>query len=93
MSSNHNHPHDHAHVHEHTHTHDSHNENSSGENIALLKYMLDHNRHHGEDLHSLYHSLETSGKKDAAALVGEALHFYDHGNEKLAEALKNMEDE
>lgn len=50
--------------------------------------MIDHNRHHGEDLHELYHSLEKAGKSSAAALVSEAMHFYNHGNDKLAEALK-----
>lgn len=93
MSDNHTHPHEHEHDHAHEHTHDGciHGEQkaqSAEENVALLKYMLEHNRHHGEDLHELYHSLEEAGKADAAKLVSDALHFFDHGNEKLAEALK-----
>ena len=85
---------DHTHIHEHEHTHEhcsccgEHKVQQEDENIALLKYMLEHNRHHGEDLHELHHSLEGAGKNEAAKLVAEALHFYDHGNEKLAEALK-----
>ncbi len=84
---------DHTHVHEHGHTHShcccgEHKTQPLDENLALLNYMLEHNRHHGEDLHELYHSLAAVGKTDAAKLVAEALHFYDHGNEKLAEASK-----
>lgn len=88
MSENHTHTHDDGHCHcheEHEHEHKEHNAN---EDVALLKYMIEHNRHHNEDLHELYHSLDGAGKKEAAALVGEAMHFFDHGNEKLANALK-----
>ena len=84
---------DHTHIHEHEHTHEhcscgEEQAQSADENLALLNYMLEHNRHHGEDLHELYHSLEGTGKAGEAKLVAEALHYYDHGNEKLAEALK-----
>ena len=85
------HTHEHGHTHEHTHDHccgAGHKAQSPEENLALLNYMLEHNRHHGEDLHELYHSLEAAGNTDTAKLVGEALHYYDHGNEKLAEAAK-----
>lgn len=82
----------HTHTHEdgHGHCHDEHEHraHSAGEDAALLKYMIDHNRHHNEDLHELYHSLADAGNKDAATLVGEAMHFFDHGNEKLESALK-----
>jgi hypothetical protein len=87
-----NHTHEHEHSHEHGHDHccggGEHTAHSADENIALLNYMIDHNRHHGEDLHELYHALAAAGKADAAAQVGEAMHFYEHGNEKLAAALK-----
>ena len=83
---------DHTHVHEHGHDHScggaEHKEPSAVENMAMLNYMIDHNRHHGEDLHELFHALEAAGKKDAAKAVAEAMHFYDHGTEKLEDALK-----
>ncbi|MEA4895532.1 MAG: cobalt transporter [Oscillospiraceae bacterium] len=89
------HTHIHGHEHEHEHIHEyccgggaEHNAQTADENLALLNYMIEHNRHHGEDLHELYHSLADSGKTEASKLVAEALHYYDHGNEKLAEALK-----
>ena len=79
--------HTHTHDDEHCHCHEDHNEHSANEDVALLKYMIEHNRHHGEDLHELFHTLDGAGKKEAAALVGEAMHFFDHGNEKLSAAL------
>lgn len=89
MCDNHNHNHDHGHDHSGNGCcHEEHKAQSADENVALLNYMIDHNQHHSEDLHELYHTLEHAGNAEAAALVGEALHFYTHGNEKLAEALK-----
>lgn len=87
MSDNHTHTHEDGHC----HCHEDHAEakvHSANEDVALLNYMIEHNRHHGEDLHELFHALDGAGKKEAAALVGEAMHFFDHGNEKLANALK-----
>ena len=88
MCDNHNHSHEHGHDHGHCCCNEGHKVQSADENTALLNYMIDHNKHHAEDLHELYHSLEHSGNAEAAKLLGEALHFYTHGNEKLAEALK-----
>lgn len=84
--------HSHAHVHDHAGgsccCHGEHKVQSADENISLLNYMAEHNKHHAEDLHELYHTLENSGKTEAAALVGEALRLYAQGNEKLDGALK-----
>lgn len=92
MSENHTHTHDHNHAHDnghcHSHSHEGQTAHSADETSALLNYMIDHNKHHGEDLHEIYHGLESAGKKEAANLVHEAMHQFDHGNEKLAEALK-----
>lgn len=97
MHEDHSHIHDHAHEHgfdhDHPHTHEAHEHeglvsHTCDETLKLLEYMLDHNRHHGEDLHEIYHALVQAGKTQAADIVHEAMHNYDHGNEKLAEALK-----
>ena len=56
---------------------------SHEEVLALLTYMLDHNRHHADELHDICHALEDAGKTEAAAALAEALHEYDHGNSKL----------
>lgn len=86
------HEHDHGEAHTngccHEHTHEDIQNHGQDETVALLNYMIDHNKHHGEDLHEIYHSLEDSGKTEAANLVHEAMHEYDHASEKLAEALK-----
>lgn len=93
LEHTHDHEHEHCgeHTHPHTHDHGDMTPHSDEENLALLGYMIEHNEHHGEDLHELYHSLENAGKHEAATLVGDALHYYEHGNEKLAEAKKLLE--
>ena len=69
----HEHPHEHVHTHDHEHTHSHEHSHSGFESIqqaeALMKYMLDHNRHHAEELHELCHKLEASGKGEAAKLI------------------------
>jgi len=69
------------------HDHHHHDVSEAGKNLALLTYMLDHNRHHAEELHDLAHELEHEGKAAAAALLHEALTAFDQGNDKLEQAL------
>ena len=86
---------DHSHVHEchcghdHYHAHEP-GKHTDEETPALLTYTLDHNRHHGEELHEIYHALEAAGKKDAATALHEAMHLYSDANDKLAQALELM---
>ena len=85
----HEHDHDHAHhCHPHSHEHTGGKPMSHEEVLALLTYMLDHNRHHADELHDICHMLEDAGKTEAAAALAEALHEYDHGNSKLEKALE-----
>ncbi len=80
----------HEHEHEHTHPH-THGPIPAFESMeqaeALMSYMLDHNRHHAEELHEVCHKLEDMGKLAAAEKLGQALHEYYDGNELLAQAL------
>ena len=69
------------------HDHHHHGIPEAGKNLALLTYMLDHNRHHADELHDLAHELEHEGKAEAASLLHEALTAFDQGNDKLAQAL------
>ena len=90
----HTHPHTHDHCHEHTHDHDhghehTHAQHSPEEALALLAYMVQHNRHHAEELHELAHSVEG----EAAQLLHEAVVDLTMGNEKLAEALRILKGE
>ncbi len=75
------HSHDHTHEHTHadgvTHTHShSHDVAASPEEaLALLTYMLDHNRHHAEELHDIAHhfdSVESDLIHDAVDKLGES---------------------
>ena len=75
--------HDHQHPHSHSHEH-----HSSEETLALLTYMLGHNRHHAEELHELAHGIS----EEAAALLHEAVKDYEAGNEKLGKALELMKE-
>ena len=85
----HEHDHDHAHhCHPHSHEHTGDKPMSPEEVLALLNYMLDHNRHHADELHDICHALEDEGKAEAAAALTEALHAFDHGNDKLEKALE-----
>ena len=83
----------HEHEHEHSHPHE-HGPISGFDSIeqaeALMSYMLDHNRHHAEELHELCHKLAHSGKGEAADLIHEAVDRFGEGNELLAKALEAL---
>ena len=92
-SHNHEHTHSdgttHTHSHDQTHSHDhDHQHHSPEEALALLSYMVQHNRHHAEELHELAHSLED----EPAQLLHDAILDFNLGNEKLDEALKLLKD-
>ena len=86
------------HDHPHAHKHDHHHEHPQGEDavkqtLALLRYMLEHNRHHADELHDLAHQLSDQGKKGAADSIHEAIHRFDEGNDLLEKALSAIEQE
>lgn len=74
-------------MHEHNHSHNT--VSSPEETLALLNYMLGHNRHHAEELHELAHNLTDS----EATLLHEAVEDFNRGNEKLARVLAMMKGE
>ena len=81
----------HSHSHEHTHSHGEISAfGSRDQAAALMSYMLDHNRHHAEELHELCHKLEASGKNEAALLIDEAVERFNEGNVLLAAALEKL---
>ena len=89
----HEHSHEHSHSHAHGHSHDgahehSHGEELSSKDIALLKYMLDHNRDHTRELYDAGRRFDAAGSHAAAALISEAAHYFEHGNEKLQKAVE-----
>jgi uncharacterized FlgJ-related protein len=89
----HEHPHTHDHAHDHSHEHSHGGFDSVEQAVALLTYMLEHNRRHAEELHDACHKLEDMGKAEAAEKLGEALHGYSHACEHLAEALEVLKKE
>ena len=89
----HSHEHAHEHVSGHHHEHGDTPELTPEQTLALMSYMLDHNRSHAEELHNIAHALEKQGKHDAAALVGDAVHYFGHCNDKLEEALRLVKGE
>ena len=82
--SEHTHEHSHDHPHDHPHTHEH---MDSAEALAVLTYMLDHNRHHADELHELAHDAQP---EEAAELLHEAVDLFNEGNNKLEQALQLM---
>lgn len=90
----HNHPHDH---HENCgcgHDHDHHEGCNCGhdhgqpdEDVAVLTYMLDHNRHHAMELKEIAAHLREAGKEEAAAQIDKGVEDFEKGNMRLSIAL------
>lgn len=76
-------------MHMHVHEHEHHEHHSPEEAVALLQYMIGHNRHHIEELHDLAHSIDG----DAESLIHDACVDFQVGCEKLDEALKLLKGE
>ena len=98
----HTHEHTHCHTHEHTHsdgtahTHEhGHTEgaSTSEQTIALLGYMLGHNRDHAEELHEMAHRLKAEGHAEEAELLHAGVAKLNEGNDRLAEALAKLKGE
>lgn len=70
----------HEHHHEHSFT-------SKEEQLALLSYMTEHNKHHESELHELAHEIDGS----TGELIHQALSYFAKGNELLTRALEQMQ--
>jgi hypothetical protein len=71
--------HDHNHPHSHSHAGAS----SPEEALALLTYMLSHNRHHAEELHDLAHCFDDV----AEDLIPQAVDKLGESNDLIEQAL------
>jgi hypothetical protein len=90
--------HTHEHTHEHPHEHPHHHEaaadaNASQKTVALLSYMVEHNKAHAQEVHDLAHELSADGKKEASALIHRGVNLYREGNELLERALAALKGE
>ncbi|MBQ0041041.1 MAG: hypothetical protein KBS56_03345 [Clostridiales bacterium] len=83
MSENHTHEHTHTHTHEHNHDHSHLVASSHEEAVALLRYMLNHNQHHADELHELAHCFED----EIADLVHDAVDSLQDSNNFMEQAL------
>lgn len=77
--------------HHHDHPHDHHHGQASSpeETLALLTYMLGHNRHHAQELHDLSHGVDN---ESAHELLHEAVALLERSNEKLEAALSLLKE-
>lgn len=82
----HEHHHDHDHGHDHCHAH-SHGEQPKDEDTAVLAYMLDHNRHHAQELAEIAKHLREAGKEEAAVQIEKGVEDFEKGNMRLQIAL------
>ena len=57
------------------------------ENVAILTYMLDHNKHHALELKEIAAHLREVGKDDAAAQIERGVEDFEKGNMRLSIAL------
>jgi len=72
----------------HPHHHDhSHGEQYKDEDSAVLAYMLDHNKHHAQELAVIAKHLREQGKDDAAAQIEKGVEDFEKGNMRLSIAL------
>ena len=80
------------HDHDHGSGHHSHEGITAFEGIpqavAIITYMLEHNRSHAEELHNICHRLEESGQIEAAALIDKAVDQFRNGNNDVEIALE-----
>ncbi|HIS06806.1 hypothetical protein B5F29_07380 [Lachnoclostridium sp. An196] len=83
----HDHGHEHEHMHDHEHNEHAHGEQSMDEDTAVLAYMLDHNKHHAQELAVIAKHLREQGKEDAAAQVERGVEDFEKGNMRLSIAL------
>ncbi len=98
VTNAHTHEHTHEHPHEHTHEHPhphgaAADANASQKTVALLSYMVEHNKAHAQEVHDLAHELSADGKKEASALIHRGVNLYREGNELLERALAALKGE
>lgn len=79
------HTHTHADGSDHSHAHAT--ASSPEEALALLKYMIDHNKHHAEELHDLSHSFDEL----TADLLHDAVDKMNDANALMEQALSLIE--
>lgn len=76
-----------GHEHEHHHEECGHEHGQQDENVAVLSYMLDHNRHHAMELKEIAAHLREVGEEEAAVQIEKGVEDFEKGNMRLSIAL------
>ena len=82
-----------SHMHMHDHDHEFvHLEipTMAVKDLALLEYMLDHNKQHAKELMDTSSRLKDEGFSNASDLIGEAVQFFNKANEKMEIAIAQI---
>ena len=93
LTHTHAHSHEDGHEHEHNHEHNhcecghDHGDHPKDEDTAVLAYMLDHNKHHAQELAAIAKHLREQGKDDAAVKIEKGVEDFGKGNMRLSIAL------
>lgn len=66
------------------------NVNDLDELIALINYLVNHNKAHNDELRELALKLDAAKNKEAYDEILEAISIYDRANGKLEDALKKV---
>ncbi|MCR4771232.1 MAG: cobalt transporter [Oscillospiraceae bacterium] len=82
------HTHTHAHTHDGEHAHVHTGEDGLRQTKALLKYMLEHNEHHAEELAGLLDALPAQAKKKLLLAIGT----FEAANVELKAVLDSLEE-
>ena len=85
------HEHGHEHEHDHEHCEHAHDGQPKDEDTAVLAYMLDHNKHHAQELAVIAKHLREQGKEEAAAQVERGVEDFEKGNMRLSIALSLLQ--
>ena len=82
----------HSHAHGADHAHGD-METPMDELLALMKFMVDHNDAHAQELATLADQLQEAGKKRAYSQIMDAVSDFDMANATLNAVLQNLQSE
>ena len=86
------HTHSHAHGHDHSHSHGP-SDTPMDELLALMKFMVNHNDAHAQELAELASQLQTAGKARAYRRIMNAVADFDMVNAQLDSVVKDLSED
>ena len=82
----------HSHAHDHDHSHGT-SDTPLEELLALMKFMVDHNDAHAQELAELADQLQSAGRGRAYGRIMDAVTEFDMGNAQLSAVLEELSQE